>query len=187
MIGSVEHFHAELQRLSFRDMEILDGGEIDVHLMRSSQIVAGAIAEGADQRIGEGRRIQEEIRRWIRKIRIHSGHAVEAGAGGTKLGTAGIPGRGIEGHAVLDRRDRAELPAAHDPVENTGAIQELLVVAERERVEDGSYEALRDVKGGVPVVAGAAMRVLGREFISGAANGAGIVERLRPGVTEQCG
>ncbi len=47
MIGSVEHFHAELERLFLGDPEILDRREIEVHLFRANQIVARA---GSEQR-----------------------------------------------------------------------------------------------------------------------------------------
>ena len=74
MIRRVEHLHAELDRLSLADAEVLDRGEIDVHLPRSAQIVAGAIAEFRRDRVVERGRVVPGGGRRIVEYRIHAGH-----------------------------------------------------------------------------------------------------------------
>ena len=106
---------------------------------------------------------------------------------GTKL----VPAESHEvvsmGSAALQRGDGAELPAAHDLVDDAAVIEEALALAERQRVEDGRDEAMRHVEAWKAVVAGAAAHILGSEIICPAADGAAVVQRFRPGVAEQRG
>jgi len=53
MIGSVKHFHAELECLFLGDAKVLDCREIEVHLRWTNQIVARAGSEQRHYRVGK--------------------------------------------------------------------------------------------------------------------------------------
>src|SRR5258706_9994307 len=63
-------------------------------------------------------------------------------------------------------------------------VQQSLSLAERQCIERGCNKAVGNVEGGNPVITGTAARVLSRK-VERASNGASIVERFGPGVTDQ--
>src|SRR3954452_2824063 len=112
----------------------------------------------------------------IRQIRADAGNAVEPSACRHEAGPRGIPRCGVEGSAALREEDAAELPSTNDLIDDASMIQQSLSFSEGERVKHGCHEAMRNVKGRRPFVAGAAAHILGSELISLATNGAGIIE-----------
>src|SRR5260370_607376 len=61
-------------------VEVLNRRQIEVHLFRSDQVIARAVAEQRDDRVGKGCRIEPAVRVWIGIDRIHARNAIETDA-----------------------------------------------------------------------------------------------------------
>ena len=187
MIRSVEHLHAELQRLAFGDAEILNGREIEIHLLRPSQIIAGAVAELSGHGVPEGRRVQIVVGVGVVQNRADARVAIDAVAAGHEVGAGRIPSGGVQGQAVLQSGDGADLPSAGYLVYDSAAVQETLTFAERKIVKNRRNEAVRDIEAGQAVIAGAAARVFRRKVVGDAPDRAGVVQRFGPRIAEKRG
>src|SRR5262249_44265015 len=100
MVRSVEHLHAELERVPLADPEILHRGEVDVPLRWSDQIVAAAVAELPRRRIREGRWNKVEVRRRIGGDLSGPSDAVEAVPIRDDHLPGRIPGPGRDGSPI---------------------------------------------------------------------------------------
>src|SRR5689334_5538425 len=95
-----------------------------------------------------------------------------------------IPGVRVDRRTALDGGDGAQLPTANDAIQDGILVRKRLALAEWKIVEDRRYEAVRNVEAGIAVVARTAALILQREVRTGSADGAVVIERLRPRVAE---
>src|SRR5207253_306876 len=76
VVRRIEHLHAELESMTLADAEVLYGREIDVHLPRPAQIVAGTVSELPPDRVVERGRVVPGGRRRIVEYRVDAGGTV---------------------------------------------------------------------------------------------------------------
>src|SRR6266511_1989904 len=65
MVEEIEEFGTELNYREFADPGVLDQREVDVLVTRPIQDVTARIAEAAERRDGEGRRVEPALRRRV--------------------------------------------------------------------------------------------------------------------------
>src|SRR5215472_5382663 len=143
MIRRVERLKAELDALPLRELEILDGREIQGPNRRTSQNVAPNVSELSGCQIREGCNVEPLIRALLirRQIRVESG-GIEPVLVSLNDLACGVPaGVQVQRAAALDCEDSAGLPAAHDLVDESAPIEKALAFSKRQVVDQRSHEA----------------------------------------------
>src|SRR5262249_41570667 len=132
-VEGVEEFGAELEIQTFRDAELLEEREIEIHPPRAVKNIAARIAVGELRRRRERRRVEPAVNCRIVQFAVASAIRTAASAGVDRRRI----GRRRERQARLKSADAINLPAAERVLSRAAAAQPFTPFAERQRVIPG--------------------------------------------------
>src|SRR5262252_7672205 len=146
MVREVESLEPELDRVLFRDSEVLVGGEIPLDDARRDDRVPAGGAEGSEGLKREGAGVEPAIDRPLaaRKDRglSCSVHTIKADVR-VRLIEAG--GDGLR-KAALQRENRPQFPASDDCIGNAALVKKPPSPADRQLIEHGSRSPMIDIE-----------------------------------------
>src|SRR5262245_43925697 len=188
MVEQIEEFGTELNYREFADAGVLDQREVGVLVTRPIQDVPARIAETAERRDGEGRRVEPALRRrviqfgWANQVWpvvAQESEVRDAGVAVVEFGQE----RDRERAARLQRDHAVSLPSAEQRRGQSCIADQALSFPERQVVGITEREAMAHVEAGSPALGAQVKAVLRIVRIACAGEDArGVVDRFAIGV-----
>src|SRR5579864_8949291 len=178
MIKQIERFGSELHRETLERPKILEQRGIEIRTAWSKQNVAARIAVNKLRRREKCSRVEPSAERAL------AGRQIAIAAAIRTARRAGVHGRIVqlrrEGKSGLRLQETVDLPTTQD------RTRQALPAETWQPISHADGEPVANIEGGVAAIAKAALRVLRRSRAS-AKIGGNIVDRVRPGVSDQSG